>query len=110
MSSTYVVKSYLSNKQQFVTYNDVSSSVEIVKCGVPQGFILGPLVFLICMKSLVNVYSHRLLILFAYDTNLFASGNDLPPISELLSNKLTELFLWFKVNKLVLSLAKCLVE
>ena len=87
-------KSYLSNRQQFVTYNGVSSSVKTVKCGVPEGSILGPLLFLIYINDLVSVCSHCLPILFADDTNIFASGNDLPSISELLSKELAELSLW----------------
>ena len=99
-------KSYLSNRQQFVTYNGVSSSVKTVKCGVPQGSILGPLLFLIYINDLVSVCSHCFPILFADDTNLFASGNDLPSISELLSKELAELSLWLKVNRLSLNLKK----
>ena len=83
-------KSYLSNKQQFVTYNGVSSSVKTVKCGVPQGSILVPLLFLIHINDLVSVCSHCLPILFADDTNLFASGNDLPSYSELSSKELAD--------------------
>ena len=39
--------SYLSNRQQFVQFNDTSSSLHLIKCGVSQGLILGPLLFLI---------------------------------------------------------------
>ena len=74
-------QSYLSNRQQFITYNGVSSSVKTVKCGVPQGSILGPLLFLIYINDLVNVCSHCLPILFADDTNLFVSGVDVSHIS-----------------------------
>ena len=58
------------NRQQFVTYNGIASSVKTVKCGVPQGSILGPPLFLIYINDLVNICSHCLPILFADDTNV----------------------------------------
>ena len=100
---------YLSKRQQFVTYNGVSSSVKTVKCGVSQGSILGPLLFLtkcIYINDLVNVCSHCLPILFADHTNLFVSGADLSFISEILSKELADLSQCLKVNKLSLNLKK----
>ena len=99
-------QSYLSNRQQFVTHNGVSSSVKTVKCGVPQGSILGPLLVLIYTNDLVNVCSHCLPISFADDTNLFVSGVDMSHISEILSEELAVLSQWLKVNKLSLNLKK----
>ena len=96
-------QSYLSNRQQFVTYNGVSSSLETVKCAVPQGFILGPLLFYIHINDLVNVCSHRLPILFADDTNRFVSGVDMSHVSEIVSKELAALSQWLKVNKLSLN-------
>ena len=66
----------------------------------------GPLLFLIYINDMVSVCSHCLPILFADDTNLFASGNDLPSFSELLSKELAELSLWLQVNRLSLNLKK----
>ena len=97
---------YLSNKRQLVAYDGVSSSVRTVKCGVPQGSILGPLLFLIYINDLVNVCSQCLPILFADDTNLFVSGDDMSHISELVSKELAELSQWLKVNRLSLNLKK----
>ena len=47
-------KSYLSNRKQFILYDDFKTEVKIVKCGVPQGSILGPLLFLIFVNDLSN--------------------------------------------------------
>ena len=64
-------QSYLDNRQQFVTYNNVRSVVEKIICGVPQGSILGALLFLLYRNDLANVCSKSFPILFADDTNLF---------------------------------------
>ena len=69
--------SYLVDCKQFVTYNGVSSATKYTVCGVPQGSVLGPLLFLIYINDLCSVCKHTTPILFADDTNLFCSGADL---------------------------------
>ena len=70
-------KSYMSNRQQFVSYNNHQSKKKTIKCGVPQGSILGPLLFLIYINDMVTA-SHLLFsILFADDTNVFVTGKTL---------------------------------
>ena len=70
-------QNYLKNTKQFVSYNGATSSKKLVKCGVPQGSILGPLLFLIYINDLSNVSSCSNQILFADDTNLFINGKDI---------------------------------
>ena len=64
-------KSYLSCRYQYVTYNSTESSKTLIKCGVPQGSILGPLLFLVYINDLANVCKTSMPLLFADDTNLF---------------------------------------
>ena len=70
------MKSYLKNRKQYVVYNGEESAQRDVTVGVPQGSILGPLFFLLYVNDLAK--SSRVLeyILFADDTNVFASDKD----------------------------------
>ena len=66
-------KSYLSNRKQFIVLNDKSTLQVAIKCGVPQGSILGPLLFLLYVNDLPKAYNRLTSIMFADDTNLFLS-------------------------------------
>ena len=57
-------KSYLSNRQQFVTYNECKSEKQYIRCGVPQGSILGPLFFLIYFNDLCSTCVNTMPLLF----------------------------------------------
>ena len=77
-----------------------------ISCGVPQGSILGPLLFLLCINDLANVSKFLTVILFADDTNVFYSHNDSSIVTRVLKAELDKLSEWFKANKLSLSLDK----
>ena len=65
--------SYLSHRLQYVTYNGSQFSQQSMKCGVPQGLILGPLAVLIYTNDLCIVCKSIEPVLFVDDTNLFSS-------------------------------------
>ena len=70
-------ETFLSNWKQYISYNNKSTSFKDITCGVPQGFILGPLLFLIYVNDLPNVSNMLDPIMFADDTNLFFSNSNI---------------------------------
>ena len=67
-------KSYLSDRNQFVSVLDEKSDLLPVKFGVPQGSVFGPLLFLLYMNDISNIKEQGKIILFADDTNIFVTG------------------------------------
>ena len=99
-------KSYLSNRQQYVFFNNKSSSMLDIQCGVPQGYILGPLLFLIYVNDIINSSSILSFIMFADDTNISFSHKNLPELIATLNSELSNISSWFKCNKLSLYISK----
>ena len=96
------IKSYFSNRLQFVEYIDYVSSCANIMCGVPQGSILGPLFFLLYINDIINTSTILQLILFADDTNVFVSHKDKDCLTSILNAELNKLSLWFRANRLSL--------
>ena len=83
-----------------MNYNGYSSSHKKVKCEVPQGSILGPLLFLIYINNLSSASKALDFILFADDTNIFFSHSNLESLSLIVNSELNRLTDWFRANKL----------
>ena len=96
-------KSYLGGRKQSVVANGVSSDPQTVKCGVPQGSILGPLLFL-CYVNDMPISLKCKLLLYADDSALMVSGSDPKQIEDTLSNELKSCRQWLIDNKLSLNL------
>jgi hypothetical protein len=97
---------YLSNRKQFVTYNSATSPTEKVTCGVPQGSILGPLLFILYMNDICHTSSLLNTILFADDTTIFYSHENISILCNTINTEIKEVCNWFKANKLSLNAAK----
>ena len=100
------LKNYLSDRQQYVVYNGVKSDMGKINCGVPQGSILGPLLFLLYVNDMHNACRSSFIMLFADDTNIFVSGKSILEIEQTINVELKALSIWFKLNKLTLNIKK----
>ena len=100
------IKSYLNGRKQFVKLGDYCSSCLDIVCGVPQGSVLGPKLFILYINDICKVSKLLKLVLFADDTNIFCSGDDLAELLKDLTEEIIKLKNWFDYNKLSLNLAK----
>ena len=98
---------YITKHYQSVKYNEVSQKKEI-SCGVPQGSILGPLLFLIYINDISNSSDLISFVPFADDTNLLMSLKDSNTLMNQLNKELGKISTgtWLALNKLSLNLAK----
>ena len=96
-------KSYLSDRKQFIE-ND--NEVSILKCGVPQGSKLGPLLFLIYVNDMPSVLQLCIPTLFADDTTICGSAPTYNELVRKINSDLHILSEWFKANKLTLNVGK----
>ena len=70
------ISDYLANRNQYVSIDGCSSGQEGTKCGLPQGSILGPKLFIMYINDMCNVSTFIKFIVFADDTNIFCSANN----------------------------------
>ena len=97
--------SYLKERSQYIFYNNENSDEMNICCGVPQGSILGPKMFILYINDMVNVSKIFKCIIFADDTNLFCTSKDIVSLSVTICNELLKLK-WFALNKLSLNITK----
>ena len=100
------IKSYLNNRQQFVNINGSKSETKQVRCGVPQGSILGPLLFIIYINDMHKAVESSIMHHFADDTNLLFSSRYPKQINKILNRDLKLLFDWLCSNRLSLNAVK----
>jgi len=94
-------KSYLTNRKQFVTISNVNSPLREITLGVPQGSILGPLLFILFINDL-PLSSKFLSLLFADDTTLLLSHENIDELIRLANSEFQKICEYFRMNRLVL--------
>ena len=99
-------QNYLTNRKQMVKYKSEKSDSLTIKCGVPQGSVLGPLLFLVYMNDISRCSEILSIILFADDTNLFLSHKNLVTLKETMNRELSKIASWLSANKLSLNIKK----
>ena len=100
-----LLESYLSGRSQFVKLDGIYSSTVQIKYGVPQGSILGPLLFLIYVNDLPSA-TNFFIKLFADDTFLCAQNKNMKVLEKEVNSELEKVFVWLASNKLTLNISK----
>ena len=99
-------RSYFDHRKQFVFLDNNKSQTKVITCGVPQGSVLGPLLFIMCINDLNNVSNEIFSILFADDTSVFIEGDNIESAIEILNSELEKISTWLTENKLTLNVSK----
>ena len=99
-------KDYLQNRPQIVKVGGEISNQLTIKCGVPQGSVLGPLLFLIYINDIFKSSDILQFHLFADDTSIFYSHKNLKNVEITLNNELTKISEWLIANKLTLNVSE----
>ena len=100
-----LMKNYLTNRRQYVSIDQQSSSPLSITHGVPQGSVLGPLLFLIYINDLPNCTTSPPR-LFADDTCVIMKDSNLKSLEVKCSNELTNIYEWMNGNKLTINTTK----
>ena len=87
-----------------MTYNDVLSEAQQLKSGVPQGSILGPLLFVLCFNDITDEIETKI-VKYAYDTVIYWADKDVTNLSKIL-NEMTKLEKWMDEYELILKAIK----
>ena len=95
------MKSYLSNRNQFVQVNEVKSDTSFIKFGVPQGSILGPKLFSLYVNDFPESITSGELYMFADDTTIFTVSDNIDIIFKAMQDLLDQVFSWCGANRLI---------
>ena len=98
--------SYLKGREQTTEINNKISEKQVTLCGVPQGSVLGPLLFLIYINDICNSTNVLKMFLFADDTNLLYADKNFKKLEIVLNTELKKLSNWLIANKLTLNINK----
>ena len=95
--------SYLDNRNQQCFVNGSLSNSQILTCGIPQGTILGPLLFILYINDLPNCLSNSVARMYADDTHLTFASYNIETINDVMNHDLSNANTWLPANKLTLN-------
>ena len=102
-----LISSYLSDRKQYVSVLDTKSNELPVDFGVPQGSVLGPLLFILYINDICNVSADGKFVLFADDTNIFVAADSIVEVHRIANQVLGAVCKYMEVNLLHINVKKC---
>ena len=101
-----LIRDYISSRTQIVNFNGTKSNPQPVSYGVPQGSVLGPLLFILYINDIVNSCKSAHLVLFADDTNIFVTAKTEKEAYEAANKCINDIYLYMLANQLHINLEK----
>ena len=100
------IENYLTGRKQCTIANNIVSDYQNITCGVPQGSVLGPLLFLIYINDISNIITNCKISMYADDTVIYVSHKNPETAITLIQSDLDQLYLWCNRNKLTINCKK----
>ena len=102
-----LITNYLSNRKQVTKFDNVKSNVDDIIYGVPQGSVLGPLLFLLYINDIIHCTEKSEFVIFADDTNLFVAANSKLEVYSIANEVLRSIYQYMSANQLHINFSKC---